>query len=136
MHNLIPKPVLAVPADGSFTINATTKIFVAPGTAAMLTLGHALANVLNSATDYVVPAFVGDPEPDSGGIWLSLAGDPALGGEGYALTISPERVTLAAVQPAGIFYGVQTLRQLLPLAGAGSLRQTRPDGPRGRTRRS
>jgi len=121
MHNLIPKPVLATPAAGSFTIRSNTKISVTPGTDEMLKLGHVLADVLQSATGFATPVAAGDAAPDSGGIWLSLAGAQTLGGEGYALTISSERVTLSAAQPAGIFRGVQTLRQLLPLAGAGVL---------------
>jgi hexosaminidase len=42
--------------------------------------------------------------------------DPALGDEGYELTITPEMTKLVANQPAGLFYGVQTIRQLLPPA--------------------
>jgi hexosaminidase len=36
--------------------------------------------------------------------------------EGYDLTIAPDRVTLRAATPAGLFYGIQTLRHLLPPA--------------------
>ena len=37
-----------------------------------------------------------------------------LGSEGYYLRIAPEGILIEAVQPAGLFYAVQTLRQLLP----------------------
>ncbi len=37
-----------------------------------------------------------------------------LGVEGYQLNVTPEAVTLRAPQPAGLFYGVQSLLQLLP----------------------
>jgi len=40
--------------------------------------------------------------------------NPALGPEGYELTVTTDRVTICASGPAGIFYGQQTLRQLLP----------------------
>ena len=36
--------------------------------------------------------------------------------EGYELTITAISVTLQAYQPAGLFHGLQTLRQLLPPA--------------------
>ncbi len=48
---------------------------------------------------------------------ISLALDPALfplGDEGYLLEVTPAAVTIRARGPAGVFYGVQTLRQLLP----------------------
>src|SRR6266511_160466 len=67
-----------------------------PGTS--FTLGH--------GARIVVP-----PGANSG---LSLAGDSALGSEGYRLDVAPDGVQIRAVAPAGLFYGVQTLRQLLP----------------------
>ena len=36
-----------------------------------------------------------------------------LGAEGYALTIAQDKVVLRAARPAGLFYGMQTLRQLV-----------------------
>ncbi|HMN63159.1 MAG TPA: glycoside hydrolase family 20 zincin-like fold domain-containing protein, partial [Anaerolinea sp.] len=63
---------------------------------------------------------------------LSLAGSPAgavttvefrldpalstLGPEGYLLEITPTRIQAFAEQPAGLFYALQSLRQLLPPA--------------------
>jgi hexosaminidase len=52
------------------------------------------------------------PFADTGDIRLRLADD--LGPEGYRLTASPDGVEIAAATPAGAFYGVQTLRLLLP----------------------
>ncbi|MCX7886264.1 MAG: beta-N-acetylhexosaminidase, partial [Verrucomicrobiae bacterium] len=40
--------------------------------------------------------------------------DPALGPEGYELTVATNRIVIQATTPAGLFYGLQTLRQLLP----------------------
>lgn len=37
-----------------------------------------------------------------------------MGEEGYKLNISPEKITLSAAQEAGILWGIQTIRQLLP----------------------
>jgi hexosaminidase len=34
--------------------------------------------------------------------------------EGYSLTITPQQVVIAAKEPAGIFRGIETIRQLLP----------------------
>ncbi|WP_433351186.1 family 20 glycosylhydrolase [Micromonospora sp. CA-111912] len=42
------------------------------------------------------------------------AGAAALGAEGYRLDVRSDGVRLTAATPAGLFHGVQTLRQLLP----------------------
>src|SRR5205814_6485414 len=58
-----------------------------------------------------------------GCIIITTAGaDPALGNEGYLLEVTPEQVIIRAPQTAGLFYGVQTLRQLLPAETFGSKR--------------
>ncbi len=38
-----------------------------------------------------------------------------LGSEGYTLEIMPLKIKISAMNPAGVFYGIQTLRQLLPI---------------------
>jgi hypothetical protein len=49
-----------------------------------------------------------------------LALDPAMDSEGYVLILESHQAYVVAASSAGIFYGVQTFKQLLPLA----------DGPR------
>lgn len=39
---------------------------------------------------------------------------PELGDEGYWLAVEADKIRLEAARPAGIFYGVQTLLQMLP----------------------
>jgi hexosaminidase len=47
-----------------------------------------------------------------------LTFDPAMDAEGYVMTIEPHQASIVAASGAGIFYGVQTFKQLLPLPGA------------------
>jgi hypothetical protein len=47
-----------------------------------------------------------------------LAFDPAMDSEGYVLVIEPHQTSIIASSSAGVFYGVQTFKQLLPLPGA------------------
>jgi hexosaminidase len=44
-----------------------------------------------------------------------------VGNEGYQLNIDPERISISAAEGAGLFYGVQTLRQLLPANPQGEI---------------
>jgi hypothetical protein len=46
-----------------------------------------------------------------------LAFDAAMQDEGYVLAVEPHEAFVVAASGSGIFYGVQTLKQLLPLAG-------------------
>ncbi|HMH24143.1 MAG TPA: family 20 glycosylhydrolase [Puia sp.] len=45
---------------------------------------------------------------------LSTAGNDSLGAEGYRLSVTEKNIIIRASQPAGLFYGVQTLLQLFP----------------------
>ncbi len=109
-ETLIPKPVKLAPKDGVFTLAADTAI-VARGSATAI--GHTLAQALAPATGYwpaVTPSHSG-----ANAVVIELAPDLArLGPEGYQLNVTPQAVTLRAPQPAGLFYGTQSLLQLLP----------------------
>jgi hexosaminidase len=48
----------------------------------------------------------------------SLAFDPAMDSEGYILVIDAHEASIVAASGSGVFYGVQTFKQLLPLPGA------------------
>ncbi|MER5729423.1 beta-N-acetylhexosaminidase [Streptomyces sp. NPDC002138] len=69
---------------------------------------------------------------EADGILLRIdEGAEELGAEGYKLTSDATAVTLTAHTPAGLFYAVQTLRQLAPAAGGGLIQGgTITDRPR------
>jgi hexosaminidase len=49
-------------------------------------------------------------------VQFKLAILPTLGDEGYQIKVDKNRVEISANAPAGIFYGFQTLKQLMPLS--------------------
>lgn len=117
--NLVPLPVLAsTDAAASFTLTRETSIVADPGTAAV---AADLAALLRPATGFplTVKATADDEPPtntaiSSSSVTLRLGGASNLGDEGYDLTVSKTGVLIVANKPAGLFHGVQTLRQLLP----------------------
>ncbi len=115
METVIPRPVSEVPTGGTFVLSAGTGIYVESATDETRAIGQYLADHLNPSTGYAIKVQAANGEPAKGNIYLTLTGaDPALGDEGYELTITPELVRLVANQPAGLFHGIQTIRQLLP----------------------
>ena len=128
MANLVPLPVSVQPASGAFALTTASGIYVEPGTPEMLAIGQYLADQLNAATGHTwaVASTTGAPCP--GSLYLSATGDASLGAEGYQLDVSAQLVELKAAQPAGVFHGVQTLRQLLPPNFEGAGMQAGPWG--------
>ena len=51
-----------------------------------------------------------------GDLYLTLA-DTGLGPEGYQLEVRERRIAVTGESPAGVFYGLQTLKQLMPEVG-------------------
>lgn len=108
---IIPDPASIAVASGSFTVTAETPIFYAGGADAGAVAAQ-LSRLLRQK-DAVGARPLSGP-PVSGAITLLI--DAATGGgpEGYVLRVSGDRITASARSPAGLFYAVQTLRQLLP----------------------
>ncbi|HEY8936356.1 MAG TPA: beta-N-acetylhexosaminidase [Cyclobacteriaceae bacterium] len=115
-ENIIPKPT-SVTADGSsFSLTDDTNIYIEGDNKELKDVGQYLADILNPSTGFNVEVKSTTGAPASGNIYLALATDPSLGDEGYDLKITEDLITLSANKPAGIFFGIQTLRQLLPPA--------------------
>jgi hexosaminidase len=113
--DIVPAPVSAKPANGvTFRLSAGTRIFVAPDAQGV---GDYLAGILRRSTGYPLPVAEAAPGAPAKGISLLLTGaHPSVGAEGYQLDVTATTVVLRAQRPAGLFAGVQTLRQLLPPA--------------------
>ncbi|MBM3334998.1 beta-N-acetylhexosaminidase, partial [Candidatus Sumerlaeota bacterium] len=114
--SVIPTPMKAAMLPGIFTIRLNTVILVDKSSPDALNVGQYLADLLSGATGYKIKVSdSGKARRVKGAILLSSRdAKPELGEEGYTLVVGPESVIIRAPKPAGLFYGVQTLRQLLP----------------------
>ena len=115
--NVIPKPSEYTMNEGTFTLGADAEIAVIAeddGAAAELTnTGEYIAEVFRVSTGYELPV-VEKTEPENGDITLRLNPDGGYAEQAYAIDVTTDQVIIEAGAPVGIFYGVQTLRQMLP----------------------
>src|SRR5215216_4636750 len=111
---LIPKPTSFLQSAGAFTILPSTKILIPKDHPEVTSIGVLLSAYLQEICGYKVLVSDGNLDQGAANIQLTLGGDPGLGEEAYELSITADSMLLRAAYPAGLFYAVQTLRQLLP----------------------
>jgi len=109
--SIIPRPVQIEIRDGSYRLTPAASIVAGKEVSFE---GHQLSAMLWPATGFALQVV----EKARAGIpVIELKLDPALaklGEEGYRLSVTPQKVSIRASRPAGIFYACQSLRQLLP----------------------
>ncbi|RYC72200.1 beta-N-acetylhexosaminidase [Spirosoma sordidisoli] len=101
---LIPAPQTLETRSGTFVLTAQTPI----------TVLTPVASVRRMVQDNLPGLKLTDQPRPARAITVRLAAVAGVGPEGYDLVVGPSGITLTAPQPAGLFYGLQTLRQLLP----------------------
>ncbi|MGE5815042.1 MAG: beta-N-acetylhexosaminidase [Acidobacteriota bacterium] len=108
---VIPQPVSVTTRTGRFPITARTVIWTDQASAA---IARQFARFLEPPTGLTLKVQVGGTMP-SGAIVLRCDRTlTRLGPEGYRLDVRPARVLVRAPEPAGVFYALQTMKQLLP----------------------
>lgn len=107
---VIPIPLRTIVQKGTFEINKHTKIYA---DAEALPAADFFAKILRISTGFELPVTSGK-RPNKGIYFIRENMVDDLGKEGYHLNISPNRMIVSAPYPAGLLYGAQTLRQLLP----------------------
>ncbi len=111
--NIIPRPLEIEVGNGSFVIQPDTKIIVVADTK---DASEYFIDRINKVSGFHLSIdTVKGRENNDGAILFTTANmDEELGDEGYILEVNKNSVVIKALKPAGFFYGVQTLLQLLP----------------------
>ena len=110
--HLIPKPVQAERLQGYFNVSGRIAINVADGNAQTLQVADMLIQTVKPVAQATLTT--GTAAGFTSGILFVTVTDSTLGNEGYILHVTDSLITIKAQRPAGFFYAVQTIRQLLP----------------------
>ncbi|MBC8182859.1 beta-N-acetylhexosaminidase [candidate division KSB1 bacterium] len=115
--SLIPKPTKIFKQMGYFTFTPGMKIYLDSKEKQSQLVADYIVNKLNKSTGYElkIENKPGSDQLKNAIILSTNEINKNLGDEGYKLTVDTNFVSISAAKPAGLFYGVQTLRQLLPV---------------------
>ena len=112
--SIIPEPVSVKLSNGVFTLPKNVIIEAGSQPQLQQTIAF-LRQRLSAATGSTITVTNPATSPTVSLI-LNRTTDAAIGEEGYRLSVTPKKITISANEPAGIFYGVQSLIQLFPPA--------------------
>ena len=109
--SIIPAPQKVTSQEGVFKLQSKSRIIT---DSASRETGNYLAERLRKSTGYKI-AVETSGKPEAGDIELTTKdAKTGLGAEGYELTVTKDTVVIRAPEQAGLFYGAQSLLQLLP----------------------
>lgn len=114
---LLPRPQAAEWGAGEFTLQPDTTILIDRDAAEAKDIAGQLARRLLASTGLDLKVLSADNAgKQPGGIRITTRGaDASLGREGYRLEVAPDGVLITGGGGPGMFYGTQTLLQLLPV---------------------
>jgi N-acetyl-beta-hexosaminidase len=111
---LIPEPVMLKELQGNFNLNKQVNLVIRGEDKQLKGTAQWFTNQLNAMTGIDIKA--GDlGAPNNITLELLTTHNKSIGEEGYTLSVTTSGIHLQANTPAGIFYGMQTLLQMVPL---------------------
>src|SRR4051794_5129593 len=131
--SLVPYPRSLTESEGRYTVNPKGYIVLAGDAARLLGAGRRLQVALAEHAQVYWDLSAGEPDSaEEPGVVLRLRPEAFTHDEGYELAITPGGVVIEGRTPAGVFYGVCTLAQIVQQQGRDlpALRiSDRPDFP-------
>jgi hexosaminidase len=112
-YPVIPYPMHLIPANGDFVINKNTSIVIQ--NESFRQDATALKQIIKESG-----GFIPRESKTTKGNCIILKTDNSIESpEGYNLSVTPSNVILSARTSAGLFWGIETIRQLLPVSNSG-----------------
>ncbi len=124
---LLPAPRTVVPREGTLTIHSSTLLLATDDAQSLLFTARRLQEAAASAGARLSLVASAGPTPPA--VTLRVQPGVVTHHEGYHMEITPAGVVADAISPAGMFYAVATLRQLLGQYGASIPCMTIDDWP-------
>jgi hexosaminidase len=112
VYAVIPAPVSIKEMPGNFTFTKKSKIILSAVNDENKLAADFLAGLVKNPTGLVLPVIQGN-KAASGSVLMSID-TSVTNTEGYNLTVTPKRIVIKARTAVGLFYAVETIRQLLP----------------------
>ncbi|WP_207422849.1 beta-N-acetylhexosaminidase [Desertivirga brevis] len=115
--HIIPEPVSLTVRKGNFKVDRNTTLYCLLADEKLEGAARIFLSTLKKQTGLTLPFKKTNGREDNQGIRLSLnkKADPSLHQEGYRLSVGPSSILINANTQAGVFYGLQTLLQMMPL---------------------
>lgn len=114
--SVIPEPVQVNEKKGVFVPDAQTTIVVSTTDSALYPLAKHFADWITPATGYALKLVHDKPVGKYIRLSLDATAKDLKTSEGYKLSVTEYGIHLSAQKASGIFYGLQTLRQLFPVS--------------------
>ena len=113
--SVIPIPTEYELGEGNFVIDQHTVLYVDPAQAEVMHIAESFQKQLRTVSGMLLPILpLVDFQDQQHAVVFQLLSDEELGAEGYHLEVTPNHILAQANKPAGLFYALQTVYQLLP----------------------
>jgi hexosaminidase len=114
--HIIPEPVEIIEKTGVFHFNRTTKILIKGDTTGFTTVIKPFVISFKRASGILLTIYQKNSKADSLNVLvIELNHDPSIkNNEGYIIEINKNQIHISAPALTGIFYAIETIKQLLP----------------------
>lgn len=121
LENIIPKPLSVIASNDAFILDQNTHIFTSTNIEEHVDVAYFLAEKINEKIGLNLSVNSDEKKKSKNLIYINISNtSDIIKREGYQLNISKDLIIINAYSAAGAFWGVQTLRQIIPAVSVDS----------------